>query len=133
MLSKFLITLLVIAAAFIVIRSRNLKASGSPSARETATKKAAKTAASSELSKDMRIGAYLFLALTIAIGGAVYFYQWQDDHSIVTVKLYRNSTDEPVSYEVYKFQLGDKSFITTEGLSVAVAGSERMEVLGLKQ
>lgn len=133
MLSKFLITLIVIVAAFSVIRARNTpKANGAKSKRAITADKT-KAQDRSELSKDLRLGSYLFLALSIGIGGAVYYFQWQEDHSIVTVKLYRDSQAEPVSYEVYKYQLGDKAFVTTEGLSVAVAGSERMEVLGLEQ
>ena len=45
---------------------------------------------------------------------------------------HRDSQAAPVSYEVYKFQLQDRSFITLDGTSVTVASSERMEVLGLE-
>lgn len=131
MFSKFLITVFVIAIAFIVLRQRNIKQGSSKRTPATKTS-SAKTKAKTELSKDMRLGAYLFLLLTAGIGSAMYYFQWQDDHSILTVNLYRDSQAEPASYEVYKFQLSEKSFITVDGLSVAVASSERMEIMGLE-
>ena len=85
----------------------------------------------SSLNRDLRFGAYLFLALMTGLGGALYYYDWQDDHTIITVNLHRDGQQEPVSYEVYKFQLGERSFTTLDGVNVTVAASERMEVLGL--
>lgn len=38
-----------------------------------------------------------------------------------------------MSYQVYKYQLQERSFTTIDGTQVTVAGSERMEVLGLEQ
>jgi hypothetical protein len=114
MFSKLIITVFVIAVAFIVVRQRNAnRGKSTRQARPAATKDIEKD----QLSKDMRIGAYLFLLVTAGIGGAMYYFQWQD---------------EPVSYDVYKHQLREKSFITVDGLSVAVAGSERMEIIGLE-
>ncbi|MFT4748363.1 MAG: hypothetical protein ACI9E4_000026 [Pseudohongiellaceae bacterium] len=129
MFSKLIITVFVIAVAFIVVRQRNAnRGKSTRQARPAATKDIEKD----QLSKDMRIGAYLFLLVTAGIGGAMYYFQWQDDHSILTINLYRDSQVEPVSYDVYKHQLREKSFITVDGLSVAVAGSERMEIIGLE-
>ena len=129
MFSKLIITVFVIAVAFVVLRQRNInRGKSTRQARPAATKDIEKD----QLSKDMRIGAYLFLLVTAGIGGAMYYFQWQDDHSILTINLYRDSQVEPVSYDVYKHQLREKSFITVDGLSVAVAGSERMEIIGLE-
>jgi hypothetical protein len=131
MFSKLIITVFVIAVAFIVVRQRNAnRGKSTRQARPAAA--ATKDIEKDQLSKDMRIGAYLFLLVTAGIGGAMYYFQWQDDHSILTINLYRDSQVEPVSYDVYKHQLREKSFITVDGLSVAVAGSERMEIIGLE-
>ncbi|MFT4671494.1 MAG: hypothetical protein ACI945_000830 [Pseudohongiellaceae bacterium] len=130
MFSKLIITVFVIAVAFVVVRQRN--ANRGKSTRQARPAAATKDIEKDQLSKDMRIGAYLFLLVTAGIGGAMYYFQWQDDHSILTINLYRDSQVEPVSYDVYKHQLREKSFITVDGLSVAVAGSERMEIIGLE-
>ncbi len=137
MFSKFIITVFVIAVAVIVLRQRSsnqgknnqrAKASQTPKPNGAISKGPEK----GQLSKDMQLGAYLFLLLTAGIGGAMYYFQWQDDHSVLTINLYRDSQIEPVSYDVYKYQLREKSFITIGGLSVAVASSERMEIVGLE-
>lgn len=130
MFSKFIITAFVIAVAFVVLRQRNInQGKNKRQAKPVATSKAVEK---DQLSKDMRIGAYLFLLLTAGIGGAMYYFQWQDDHSVLTINLYRDSQVEPISYAVYKYQLSEKSFVTIDGISVAVAGSERMEIIGLE-
>ena len=84
-----------------------------------------------ELAADLRAGAYMFLFLMVGIGAALYYFDWQDDHTVLTVNLHRDNQTAPISYEVYKYQLQDRSFVTTDGRSVTVASSERMEVLGL--
>ncbi|MFT6092272.1 MAG: hypothetical protein ACJA2Q_000154 [Pseudohongiellaceae bacterium] len=136
MFSKLIITVFVIAVAFVVLRQRNINRGKNTrqagAANAPKRRAAAKDIEKDQLSKDMRIGAYLFLLLTACIGGTMYYFQWQDDHSILTINLYRDSQVEPISYEVYKYQLREKSFITIDGLSVAVAGSERMEIIGLE-
>lgn len=150
MLGKIILTAVVILLAFTLIRQKGLKrgleqgllnpkgegndSTGSPA--RAATQLADNTQGDgnetqSSLRKDIRFGAYLFLALMAGLGGALYYYDWQDDHTIITVNLHRDGQQEPVSYEVYKFQLGERSFTTLDGVNVTVAASERMEVLGL--
>jgi len=138
MFSKFLVTVAVILAAFFFVRQRNL-ADGDSASRKTNTNKAAdkksvsQTDGHSEFSSDMRIAAYMTVVLMVGLGGTLYYFRWQDDHQIVTVTLHRESEANPISYQVYKFQLQDRSFVTVDGTAVTVAGSERMEVQGLDQ
>ena len=142
MLGKFLLTAVVILLAFTLIRQKGLKKgledgllSDNANVRANARLGSAdseKKSAESSLNKDVRLGAYLFLILMTGLGGALYYTGWQDDHTIITVNLHRDGQQQPVSYEVYKFQLGERSFTTTEGIVVTVAASERMEILGLR-
>ena len=67
----------------------------------------------------------------VGLGGVLYYYQWQDDRLVLTINLYRRNQAEPTTYEVYKYQLNERSFVTTDGITVTVAGDERMEVLEL--
>lgn len=139
MFSKLIITVFVITVAFFVLRQRQVNSTGvkakqipgQPGETSSNNSSTEEKAPRDELSQDLRIGAYLFLVLTVAIGGALYYFQWQDDHTVLTVNLFRDNQIEPVTYQVFKYQLDDKSFITVDGLSVAVASSERMEVIGL--
>jgi hypothetical protein len=49
----------------------------------------------------------------------------------VTVKLYSAGETIPTEYQAFKFELGDRSFTTIDGLQVVVANDERMELSGL--
>ena len=80
---------------------------------------------------DYRFAAWLFLALVIGSGSYLYYLRWQEDNSVVTVILHRDGSNEPVTYQVLRNQLGNRAFTTIDGIRVTVAASERMEVLGL--
>ncbi len=128
MISKIVLTLLVIAGAIVVVRQRKLDAQqGKPAARKDRRK-----AVDDSLRSDLRIGAYLFLILMVGVGAALYYYRWQDDHTVLTVNLLRENQAEPISFRVYKYQLNDRSFVTVDGRSITVASTERMEVIGLE-
>ena len=134
MVGKFLITMAVIIGAFFVIRQRHTNGENDSTSRSNKTEKA-KTLQSNrkdELSADLRAGAYMFLFLMVGIGATLYYFDWQDDHTVLTVNLHRDNNAAVVSYEVYKYQLESRSFITTDGRSITVASSERIEILGLE-
>jgi len=128
MVGKLVLTLLVMVAAILVIKQRKdaekahrtARASGSPQAAEP-------------LASDMRTAAYLFLVLMFGAGAIVYYLRWKDDHTVVTVSLYQNAQADPVTYQVYKFQLDSRSFTTIDGIRIAVADNERMEITGLDE
>ena len=120
-----MLTLLVAITAFVYVRHRNQAASKS----EKHPAKATKQKGDDSLAGDMRLAAYMFLVLSVVLGGALYYFSWQDDHSIMMVSLFREGRTEPVVYEVYRFQLADRSFVTIDGITVNVASSERMEVV----
>ena len=128
MIGRILLTLAVIAIAYLFIRQRRLSEE-----RENKPVTTARGKAQDELSQDLRMAAYMFLVLMVGIGGAVYYFRWQDEHTILTINLHRENQAQPVSYQVYKYQLQERSFTTIDGTQVTVAGSERMEVLGLEQ
>lgn len=129
MLGKILLTLAVIVVAFLYVRQRDVKARSTTAPRKPAAK--AVEQEESTLSSDLRLGAYMFLVLIVGIGIALYYFQWQDDHSVLTVRLHSDSQANPIEYQVYKFQLQERSFTTLDGIVVTVASSERMEVEGL--
>ena len=131
MLGKILLTLAVTAIMFFVLRQRQIAESEEFQSKDSnSPARQAKKRADTTLAKDLRIGAYLFLILMVGLGGVLYYYQWQDDRLVLTITLYRRNQAEPTSYEVYKYQLNERSFITTDGTTVTVASDERMEVFG---
>lgn len=142
MLGKILLTAAVVCIAFIIVRQRHL--AEHPRADSTTTgqrgnpprdksRAAAPPAASDDpgLARDLRLGAYLFLIMMVGLAGGMYYFQWQDDHTVITVTLHRDDAQQPVTYQVYKYQLGERRFTTVDGVAVTVAASERMEIEGL--
>ncbi len=132
MLGKILLTLAVILIAFALVRQRSKDNAGSASASTASLPDRTDKAADPGLAQDLRIGAWMFLVLMVGLGATLYYFQWQDQHRIVTVTLHRDGQQEPITYEVYQYQLGDRSFTTVDGLTVTVAASERMVVDGLQ-
>lgn len=127
MLGKFVLTLVVIIIAILVIKQRQDKDDGGA---KTARHQAAE--ATGSMASELRFAAYLFLILMFGTGAFIYYQRWQEDHTVLTVSLFRDGQSEPVSYEVYKYQLNNRSFTTIEGVRITVADNERMEVLGLE-
>ncbi len=129
MLSKFFVTVIVIGMAFFAISRRSAESKDN-SQPKLPSPPAAKPEVT-QLNKDLRAGAYLFAGFMLFIGAVLYYLDWQDDHTVLTVNLIRGNEIQPVTYEVYKYQLQDKSFVTTDGKTVSVASNERMEIEGL--
>ena len=133
MLSKLLLTTVVIIGAFFVLRQRHIKSENAAAPKSITVDKNREKISSGkdELAADLRAGAYIFLVLMVGLGASLYYFDWQDDHTVLTVNLHRDNQSAPVSYEVYKYQLEERSFVTIDGRSIAVASNERMEIIGL--
>ena len=134
MLGKILLTLAVMVIAFFFVRQRDMKGKSSPAPITLDPAKSKEKTVKPDdhnLSADLRLGAYMFLALVIGLGATLYYFQWQDDHSILTVRLHSEGQTEAVVYQIYKFELKERSFTTLDGILVTVASSERMEIEGL--
>jgi hypothetical protein len=80
-----------------------------------------------------RIKAILWslLAVLLITGGIGSYLHWQDQQRLVTVLLHRDASTPPVIYRVAKRNLGPNGFITSDGTMVTVSANERMEVVGL--
>jgi len=132
MFGKLLVTLAIIAIAIIVIKQRN---SGPTIEKKSSASRIPppknKPQSPTPLSSDLRTAAYLFLALMLGAAIIMYALRWQDQHTILTVNLFPPGSDSPSSYQVYKYQLRNRSFTTIDGTVITVANSERMEIYGL--
>ena len=135
MFGKTLLTIGIILLAIVWLRNmrrarlQEEQASG-PNGGPSAGRNSASTPRRSRLN-DYRFAAWLFLALMIGTGSYLYYLRWQEDNAVVTVILHRDGSNEPVTYQVLRNQLGNRAFTTIDGVHVTVAASERMEVLGL--
>ena len=124
MLGKILLTAIVIFLAALTIRKRSLEQGLIDSFRgqQSARKPEEPTSDS-----DFRFLAYAFLFMFIGLAAAMYYFQWQEDHEILTITLTR-SNQQSSSYEVYRADLGERSFVTTDGRAITIATDERMEI-----
>ncbi len=133
MIIKLLVTIIVIGAALFALKRRQLESTPTNRPKLADLEKTdSSTAAKAQLQNDLRVGAYLFVAFIAGIGAVMYYMDWQDDHTVLTINLIRDVEAEPVTYLVYKYQLQDKSFVTIDGKTVSVASNERMEIEGLE-
>lgn len=146
MLGKIALTLIVIilAAAWLRRRARRERAAvagdrpdaqlrgGADPWRNARREQAADpTRPAKGTGMDLRIAAWVTLAVILGMGATLYYLSWQDARTPVTVVLHRDGAEEPVTYQVRKQDLDERSFVTVEGVQVNVSANERMEIIGL--
>ncbi|ALO45717.1 hypothetical protein [Pseudohongiella spirulinae] len=145
MLSKILLTALVIVAAYAYIRRRQKQ-------RDTINDRPVQrflgqaqqqgqwsdSASDINLNREhspmagkLRLSLWLALLVLILIGGGYSLWHWQSQQQEITVLLYASGQAAPTVYRVPRKNLGQSSFITSDGTLVQVSANERMEVIGL--
>ena len=146
MLSKLLITLLVISLAVIYLRRRKQASAVSVKTDKSGKVTAFLAHASSNgwqrdgkdsqstlqsgnpatMAGKLRMILWIALAGLILLGSA--YSVWRRE---LTVLLYSSGEQAPVVYRVPRKDLGERSFTTSDGTRVNVSDSERMEIIGL--
>jgi len=153
MISKLLLTLMVIALAALYLRKRyqqdhkNKQRTGGLPARSTGNadldtfltqarhsgENASQTVSmqGSNQAERIKIALWTLLGIVLVTGSVASYWYWQDQQRLVTVLLHRSASEAPVIYRVPKRNLGDMEFVTDNGIRVTVSANERMEVVGL--
>lgn len=119
MLTKLLLTLAIIAAAYLFLRYRRRQASAGPRVEPAADESVRRTFS--------QLAAALLVVITIMIG-AFFLHRWYDDRTLMEVRVIDTRSGEVSRYQAYKGDLEGRSFLTIEGRAVSIADSERMEV-----
>lgn len=120
MITKILLTALVILAALTFIRYKNSQRRVQERVRQA------------ELAADRRRAmsvAIALVVLTLLISGGIYYGHWQEEHRIFTVQVINSHTGAEQSYHVYQSEIDGRRFRTIEGRLINLSDSERMEVL----
>ncbi len=120
MISKILITSLVIFAALLFLRHKNRHAQQRQQqqlAEQTADRRRAMTIAIS------------LATLTLLVSAGVYTWHWQQDHQIVTVRVINSHSGVMQRYQVYRADLEGRHFRTIDGVDIHLSDAERMEVI----
>jgi len=146
MIGKLLLTLLVMALAVVYLRKQaaRRRQQDAATARQAAAAPtqvdrflaSASSSGHSSRGKGQLSGSLRWLlwslALVVILGGSLYTYhRWQEHNQEITVLLYRDGGESPVVYRVPRHSLGERSFVTHDGIRVTVSATERMEVVGL--
>ncbi|MDO8910121.1 MAG: hypothetical protein Q7W55_16665 [Pseudohongiella sp.] len=83
------------------------------------------------LAPRIKVILWSLMAILLLAGAIGSYLHWQDQQRLVTVLLHRDATTPPVIYRVAKRNLGANGFTTNDGTQVTVSANERMEVIGL--
>jgi hypothetical protein len=122
MITKILLTLLVIIAALIFIRHQHGAGSGRGGPGREAER---------QLAADRRRAMVIAIALvllTLLVSAAIYYAHWQQEHRLFRVQVTNSHSGVVQSYTVYRREINGRSFRTTDGREIHLADSERMEV-----
>jgi len=120
MLTKFLITVLVVVSAFVFIRYKN-----KPALNERPIRVINVTAQTP--SKNIKLIAVFVLLLTLVTGTVMVFLNWQDEHRVFDIKIINPQTSTSDHYQAYKKDLKGRAFTTLSGQQITVSELERLE------
>ncbi len=117
MVSKIVLTAVIIVLAYLVLRSRG----------RAATARAQGITAPPIVSP--RLVAYVFLAVAVVSGALIYWLEWQDARQVITIRVINSSTGEAATYQAHKGKIRGRRFQTLDGREVTIADVDRVEML----
>lgn len=124
MLTKFLITAVVIGIAYLVLRSRS---SGTPSVEDgdPASPGRKRPLIPTEA---LKTAAYAVFGIMIT-GSALYLYQsWERQHQVVDVQVVNPYNGQVQHYEARRGDFNERSFRTLDGRLIRIAEMERLVI-----
>ncbi len=122
MITKLLLTLAVIAVAWLVVRNRQRRMSAMTA--EPRLSAPPRTPPSNV----WRWGGYA-LGVVMILGSGLFLYmEWQDRYRVVTVSVVNTQTGERTDYQAHRMDVEARSFITLDGVEINVAATERIEL-----
>ncbi|WP_394205627.1 hypothetical protein [Shewanella waksmanii] len=115
MLTKILVTLLVIAGAFFYIRR---------------PKENNQTQSTANIGQRMMMRYVLFaiIALSLIASGGYWYWNWQDGNQIVHVTIVSPLDANETVYQVHKKDIGHNQITTVDGLNIRLSNQERIVI-----
>ncbi|WP_299196620.1 hypothetical protein [uncultured Amphritea sp.] len=119
MVTKVLLTLLVIVLAYLYLRRRMN--------RNTPQRPRVKT---EPVSSDTPVKtiAILFVLVSFTLTVGFFVYRWIDGNQLLRVTLISPQSSEPLYYQVHKSELQERSFTTTDGQIIRIGGQDRLQI-----
>ncbi|MCB2381082.1 hypothetical protein KV201_02665 [Shewanella sp. SR1] len=120
MLTKILLTVLVIAGAWFLLMKRQRQIV--PQAANISTKRL----------NESLWRRYLLTGVFVVLGLSVLSYSvwyWRDQHKIVTVRIVSPNTDNNGEYRVRKGDISDSKMVTLDGIHIRFSTQERLAII----
>nr|WP_283105818.1 hypothetical protein [Shewanella kaireitica] len=114
-LTKILVTMLVIAGAMFYIRQ-------------------SKVSPAKERTQDMgrgiiiRFALYAIVSLSLLASAGYWYWDWQDGNKVVNVTIVSPMSDDSVVYQVRKKNITNNEITTVDGIRVRLSNQERIIV-----
>lgn len=122
MITKLILTLTVIAIAWMVVKNRQQRMQAI--SRDNPAGAAPRRGPNPML----KWGAYGLLAMLLLGSGLFLYTQWQDFTRVVTVRVIDTQTGRSVSYQARRGDIEERHFTTLDGREVNAANNERIEL-----
>lgn len=120
MLTKLLFTVLVIFVIVLIY---------SAGFRNTVKNRTLSLQASNDRQKKSHWAIYLVAAI-LALGSVgFFFYKWNVDHTVVTIRIVAGNEDLVDTYKAYRKDIKGRTFTTLDGRIVTLGDSDRIELL----
>ncbi|WP_028767035.1 hypothetical protein [Shewanella fidelis] len=117
MLTKILITVLVIVVAMLYIRR--------PKEQSQSTRVNTKDLANNI---KLKVAGYILIALSLTATAAYWYWDWSDGRKVVSVTIVSPASDESVVYQVRKKDITSNEITTINGIRIRLSNQERIIV-----
>jgi len=124
MITKILVTALVIAACYAYLRHQRQKQSTTSAQVKLPNTGANKNTVTSQF-KWLAIS---LVVLTACAAIGFFIYNLMDDRRVLNVRITNPHSSGVVTYQVYKGDIQERSFKTLQGQQVRISNSERIEI-----
>lgn len=117
MLTKLLFTALVIAGVYALYRFRS-RTGPQPSKPDNPAD-----------NRFGRVVSYGFVGVLILISAIAYYFHWQSQQKVVSVRVIDSDSGKLTTYQVYRHSIEGRHLLTVDGRTVMLGTGERLEVL----
>ncbi len=117
MITKVLLTLLVVALAYLYIKWRMGQNKRRPASAEPA-----------EGHTPVKLTALVFILVSFTLTVGFFGYRWVDGNQLLKITLISPQSSKPLHYEVRKSELHERSFTTTDGLMIRLGAQDRLQI-----
>jgi len=119
MVTKVLLTLLVIVVAYLYLQ-RRVSANKSRTRRADTERSSAGT--------PVRAIAIVFQLVSFTLTVGFFVYRWVDGNQLLRITLSSPQSSEPAYYQVHKSELQERSFTTTDGQIIRIGAQDRLQI-----